>query len=78
MNTWGGDTLILSSENKLYIGRYCRSAEMTSGIIIKDVTAQAKGKTVEAMMDWHLDTFHALPVINNAPDAVKLAAGGIA
>lgn len=75
MNTWGGDTLILASDNKLYIGRYARSAELTSGIFIKEITDHAKGKTVAQMMDWHFDTFHQLPLVQDAPESVKREAG---
>jgi hypothetical protein len=60
MNTWGGDRLILAvvdGETKMIIGRYSRSIEFGRAMA-KDVTAQAKGKSLDQMMLWHFDIFH--------------------
>jgi hypothetical protein len=62
VNTWGGDRLILAiinGETKVIIGRYSRSIEFGRAMA-KDVTSQAKGKSIDELMNWHFDSFHAI------------------
>lgn len=70
MNTWGGDDLMLATvngERQAYITRFVRDCSFGGkSFFAKNVTAEAKGMSVADMMDWHFDTFHNLPLTEDA------------